>query len=622
MKEFIHQTTIDHNITSRLPGFLLVEAEDDKSRTVRIIEEGITRFMAGFGELAHIFDLGQYKFALLMPQSLPKMSCVSFIRSGDDYAFIEGTFYDYELLKKNKKELISTDLAEQILEIARNEDYEKYKSYNGRYSGFAFVKKTNKLSVITDSYGANRVFIYDSETSFAVTNNVFALSTNPSLRISVNEESISQILHYEYPAYRQTEFNEIELVLPSDILIRQNKKKSVVKSYQSVFRTPVKSDKEYIDELRDTITGFFDRTSEYIQEPFGIYLSKGKDSRLFLTFLEKASLDYIPFVFKEDTGIFDYPQVKQIAELLDKDLHVLEKHTIDMNLAFLTAMNTTFTTPWLALGKVAANYTGNALMGLYGESSSGKLCAYRNFGVHDKESSIKATILGNSRGITREETIKWVPYYAKWDSDAAFRQIYKDYPPVELMFDYDTYQDIDHRSFRNAIVILTRAQHFITPVAPFMDKTVAAVYHKLPHSLLKSQIAHTVLASEEPKSNKVRSTAFPTSLKNEKYLRNFLVELVKFNTKFKDILMAQHKKKYRPYVDKDSFSPKSEYFKSVFSDKPHYVGNPRILTRLYNIDHYLFMTLEDNLMKYFKAPVIVQNELDKVKSGISSSYIS
>lgn len=622
MKEYIHQTTIDQNIKSRLPGFLLVEAEDDQARTTRIIEEGITRFMAGFGELAYIFDLGQYKFGLLMPESLPKLNCVSFFRTGEDFAFIEGTFYDYELLKKNKKELISSDLAKQVLDIAKKEEYEKYKQYNGRYSGFAYVKNTNKLSVITDSYGANRVFVYENDKSFAITNNVFAFSTNPSLKITVNEDSIAQILHYEYPAYRQTEFNEIEIVLPSDILLRQNKKNSVVKSYQTVFRTPVKSEKGYIDELRDTITDFFDRTSDYIQEPYGLYLSKGKDSRLFLTFLEKASLDYIPFVFKEDTGIFDYPQVRKIAELLDKDLHVLEKHTIDMNLAFLTAMNTTFTTPWLALGKVAANYTGNALMGLYGESSSGKLCAYRNFGITDKESSIKATILGNSRGITREETLKWIPYYSKWDSDASFREIYKDYPPVDLTFDYDTFQDIDHRSFRNAIVILTRAQHFITPIAPYMDKHIAAVYHKLPHSLLKSQIAHTALAAEEPKSNKVRSTAFPTSLKNEKYLRNMLVQLVKFNSKFKDILMAQHKKKYRPYVDKDSFIPRSEYFRSVFAEKPLYVGNPRILTRLYNVDNYLFMTLEDNLLKYFKTPVIVQNELDKVNSGTSNSYIN
>lgn len=300
----------------------------------------------------------------------------------------------------------------------------------------------------------------------------------------------------------------------------------------------------------------------------------------------------------------------------------MDNHSIDPNLAFLIGMNTTPTTPWLALAKVAANYTGNALMGLYGESSSGKLCAYRNFGINSRESSIRVTMLGNSRGINREEAIRWVPYYKKYDTDAAFRQIYNEYPKVELAFDYDTYQDIDHRSFRNAVVILTRSQHFITPVTPFMDKYIADVYHRLPHSLLKSQIAHTIIASEERKSNKIKSTAFPVSLKNEKYLRDLMVLTVKLNNRYKNFLLATQKKKYKPFVNADSFVARSQYFKAVLGDKPVHIGNPRILTRLYNTDHYLFMTLEDNLQGYFKTPVIVHNELQAIKSGIKSSIIN
>ncbi|HLO90431.1 MAG TPA: hypothetical protein VK172_04630 [Lentimicrobium sp.] len=622
MKEFIHQTEIDNNIVTRLPGYLLVENNEDENKILRVLEEGMDRFFAGFGEFAHLYDLGKYKFALMIPEKISRYSCVSFFRENEDFAFIEGTFYDYELLKNNKKESISQDLAKEILDIAKKEDYEKFKEYNGRYSGFAFVKDTGKLSVITDSYGANRVFVYKGNDVFAISNNVYALSTNPELKVSVNEQSIAEILHYEYPSFRGTEFNEIELVLPSDILIRKDKVNKVVKSFQKVFRKKVKSEKEYIEELRTAIDEFFIRTSNYMKVPFGIYLSKGKDSRLFLTFLERNILPYIPFVFKEDTGIFDYPQVKQVTELLHKDLHVLEKHSIDLNLAFLTSMNTTPTTAWLALGKVVANYTDNALMGLYGESSSGKLCAYRNYGVRDKESSIKATILGNSKGITREEVIKWFPYFEKWNSDATFREIYVDYPSVDIPFDFDTYQDIDHRSFRNAIVILTRSQHFITPITPYMDKRIADVYHRLPHSLLKSQIAHTIIAAEEEKSNKIRSTAFPVSLKNERYFRNFLMEMVRLNNKFKDVLMANLKKDYKPYVPGEIFTPKSDYFNNILSGKPLVVKHPRILTRLHNVDHYLYMTFQDDLKFYFRTPVIVQNEFSKVRSGINSSIIN
>lgn len=621
MKEFTHQTEIDNNIVTRLPGYLLIENNDD-NKAKRILEEGIDRFFAGFGEFVHLYDLGKYQFALLLPEQISRYSCVSFFRNEEGWAFIEGTFYDYSLLKNNQKEPVSQELAREVLQYAKKDQYSKFKDYNGRYSGFAYVKETGKLSVFTDSYGANRVFVYQRNNIFAVSNNVYALSTNPELSISVNEQSIAEILHYEYPSYRGTEFNEIELVLPSDILVRKDRSNKMVKSFQQVFRQRVKSDKQYIEELRDAIDDFFLKTSRFMQVPFGIYLSKGKDSRLFLTFLERNALKYIPFVFKEDTGIFDYPQVKEVAQLLDKDLHVLEKHNIDLKLAFLTSMNTTPTSAWLALGKIVAGYTDNALMGLYGESSSGKLCAYRNYGVKDRESSIVATIQGNSKGITREEVLKWFPYFGKWNSDNTFREIYADYPSVEIPFDYDTYQDIDHRSFRNAIVILTRSQHFITPITPYMDKSVADVYHRLPNSLLKSQIAHTIIAAEEAKSNKVRSTAFPVSLKNERHFRNALMEMVRLNNMFKDILMSYFKRNYNPYVPGEVFTPKSDYFNNVLSGKPLVVKNPRILTRLHNVDYYLHMTFQDDLGKYYRNPIIVKNEFSQVKSGLNSTIIN
>lgn len=618
MKEFIHQTTIDTNMPSRLPGYLLVETHEDEAFTQRILEEGTRRFFGGFGENAYIYDLGQYKFAMLLPDELPKLHCVSFTSEGGDCAFMEGTFYDTALLKKNKKELVSKDLARQVLELCRKDQFSLLKEFNGRYSGFVYLSKPRTLIVITDSYGANRVFTYNNSGTFAITNNVFALSKNPALKITINEQSIAEILHYEYPAYRESEFNEIELVLPSDIPVRTNKSLQIYKAFQNISRTPVKSEDAYIDELRSSIDGFFKETYNYLNEPMGIYMSKGKDSRLFLPFLERNKIPYVPFVFKEDTGIFDYNQVKEIATLLEKDLHVLERHYIDKNLAFLISMSTTPTSPWLALGKVAQNFVSTALMGLYGESSSGKLCAHRNFGVNDWESSVKATILGNSRGIDREESVKWIPYFSKWNTNELFRRIYKDYPTVEIPFDYDTYQDIDHRSFRNAIVILFKSQHFITPLSAYMDKRVADVYHRLPYSLLKSQRAHTIIAAEETKSNKVQSTAFPISLRNEKYIRDFHVQLVKFNSMFKDFLMAQHKRKYKPYVKEDSFKPKSAYFKGIFpSNKDYFIGNKRILTRLYNVDDYLYMTLEDNLDKYFKKPIVVVNQTDQVNSGIN-----
>ncbi len=614
MNEFFHQTLVDSYINSRLPGYFLAEKGESTLETNRIIEEGMNRFFGGFGNKAMVYDTPKHSIVLIVPEDLSVFSCMSFYRQDDNFAFIEGTFNDYDLLRRNRTKTLSSDLANEVLQICIKEEYTKLKEYNGRYSGFVYVKKHDKLIVITDSYGANRVFSYDDSKHFIVSNNLFAISTNPALSLTVNEESIAQIIHYEYPAHRNSEFNEISLVLPSDILVRKNRKITFLKSFQKVNRTREKKDREYINELRETVDQYFKDTYRYMKEPMGIYLSKGKDSRYFLPFLERNMIPYIPFVFKEDTGIFDYHEVKKIAELLDKDLHVMEQHSIDRTLSYLLSMSTTATSPWVALGKIAGNYVSNALMGLYGESSSGKLCAHRSYGINNFESSVKATILGNSRGISSEDAKRNVPYFSKYDTEAAYRNIYKDHPPVQILYDHDTYQDIDHRSFRNAVVILLKTQHFITPLTPFMDKHVAAVYHKLPESLLRTQLAHTIIAGEETKSNRVKSTAFPVSLKNEKYVRSLLVNIVKFNSKYKDILMARKKKKYKPFINKDSFVPRSDYFKNIYRE-PVEIPNRRILTRMYNVDEYLAITMHDNLDSYFKPADLIYSEIENFGSN-------
>jgi hypothetical protein len=172
---------------------------------------------------------------------------------------------------------------------------------------------------------------------------------------------------------------------------------------------------------------------------------------------------------------------------------------------------------------------------------------------------------------------------------------------------------VDHRSFRNALAILMRAQHYITPVTPFTDRAVALAYHSLPVSLLKSQKAHTKIAAMEPRSNKIKSTAFPISLKLESHVRPAMMAVIKLNNLLNNRFLKGQIKKFNPYVPVDDFTPRSDYFKSVFSGQiPVKVGHKRLLTRMYNADDYLHLVLHDDILPLCKTPVIVYNELNNV----------
>ena len=613
MKEYLHDITINPEIKSRIPGYLLVETDQENPfHSSEVIMEGINRFFGGFGHNAYLYDLGKYKFAVLAPDASQKLDCISFKKDGGDFAFIEATLYDFDLLSKCKAEanLIGETLAGDLITLARNGQMDALKQFNGRYSGFVFLAETNTLILITDQYGANRVFVYDNGKQFAVSNNVFALASNPQLNISVDEQSIAQILQVEYPIYRNTEFAEISLVLPSDIYIRKDKKVSFSKYYQKLDRTRTKSDKQHIIDLKNTINSFFERFYSYYNETVGIYMSKGKDSRMFLPFLENNKIPYVPLVFKEGTGVFDYPQVYQIAKLLDKDLHVLESYKIDRKLAFMSAMSTTPTSSWFALGSLATNYSSTALMGAFGDISSGKMPSFRVIGMKTQDDLIEGFFKMVSKGVTPEIFRDSLPYFDKFKTAELYRGLFKDYPKAEILFDNEVYHDVDHRSFRNALAILMRAQHFVTPVTPFTDKDVAFAYHSLPVSLLKSQKAHTVIAAMEPKSNVVKSTAFPISLKLEAHVRPLMLSVIKLNNLLNNRFLKWQGKKYNPYVSKDAFTPKSDYFKEVFKGSiPVKVGHIRLLTRMYNTDDYLHLMLHDNILPMCKTPVIVYNEL-------------
>lgn len=260
MKEFIHEIDIDKQIKPKMAGYLLVESDpNDPDRSQNILSEGIRNFFGGFGNRAHIYSLGKFIFALLIPDEIHKLDICGFIRDKRDFAFIEGTFYESpapDSLIKNRKDA-GNYLAEEILNICRSGNPDKLKELNGRYSGFSYLYETDTLIIFNDQLGGNRIYVYDNSKVFAISNNVFALASNPALQISINEQSIAEILQLEYPLYRNTEFNEITLIVPSDIYIRKGKSVVYRKYYQKFDRSRKMSDNSYIEGLKHVIDSFF-----------------------------------------------------------------------------------------------------------------------------------------------------------------------------------------------------------------------------------------------------------------------------------------------------------------------------------------------------------------------------
>lgn len=221
------------------------------------------------------------------------------------------------------------------------------------------------------------------------------------------------------------------------------------------------------------------------------------------------------------------------------------------------------------------------------------------------------------KGVTQEIFRESVPYYNQFDIWARYKSLYKECES-ELLIDSKIYHDTDNRSFRNTQPILLRSQHF-TPITPFAEKSILTTYHSLPLSLIRSQKAHAKIAATENKTNSIRTTAFPVSLKLEKNIRPLMLEIIKFNNRFNNILLKWRIKKFNPYVKTDSFTPRSDYFNEVFKGRiPVKPTHKRPLNQNVQYRIILFhLIFHDNIRLFCNLPEIIYNELETNSSNKS-----
>ena len=344
--EFKHNEKIEFIESYKNAGFLVVPNHDPENYV-----DSLDKFFGGFGKKLLIGGNNNYLLFCLAPDHQNRLDAFSYIENGDDFLFIEGTFYDKSYHQNKNRGLINRDIAKRIYDdVKHKKDCSLLKDINGHYSGVACIN--NDLLGFNDRFGVHNLFCYHHDETFILTNNLFSIINNHHLKIDIDLEAIAQILAIEFPFKRKTGFKNVEYVLPSEILVKKNHTIEFVKRFIAFNRHEGKSKTFHLEALREAVNRFFATLKGVIEEPVGIYLSKGKDSRLFIDYLEKHNFNFSLFTFLQSTGIFDYPYTIKIAELLGKDIHLLEHYQIDDMTETLAGMSTTLTSPWMALAYV------------------------------------------------------------------------------------------------------------------------------------------------------------------------------------------------------------------------------------------------------------------------------
>lgn len=585
-----YEETIEFIKNTKNTGLVLI-----KNSAPQYYLDSLKKYFGGFGRNLVICGNDEYLILLFVPEIMNRLDSYSYYEKENEFLFIEGTFYDNNFHLKNNDAQIDTHIAKRLYdELKVKCDYSSLKNINGHYSGVAFTN--NRLIAFNDRFGVNKLFCYNKKDKFILTNNLFSIINNKKLNIEIDDEAIAQILTSEYPFERKTGFKDVNYILPSDILIKNNDKIEFLKNYIMINRSKVENNKVHIEELYNVFDDFFIKLKRVIDEPLNLFLSKGKDSRLFIEFLEKNNISYNLYTFLQSTGIFDYSYAIEIAKLLNKDIHLLEHYQIDELTEIITSMSTTVTSPWLALAFIIKkNILNYGIIGTFGSSLSGNLTTFRHFPkIKNKSQLIQAEFGNYCKGVTSEDIVATLPYFAKYNVKDSFIKSYSHYNELTL-YDTELLYKIDYRFSRNTFPILNKTTHFITTIHPYVDKYISQKYLSLPLELIKSQKAHAIISSKNIKSNKIKSTTFPVSLRNEKYFREIMMIAIKINSMLKGKILAKKLDKIAPIYDSLKFYAKSKYFSDIFDNSPIECQNKRLLSRLKNVDNFIKNTYETHI---------------------------
>lgn len=591
-------------------GYILVNSGEPGYAD--ILKESIRLFCGGFGSEVRMFGNGEYAYAILIQDRINKLDRISLYRENGNFTFIEGTFYDPDLLRRfriNPADRTDQAFAEWFYDTFRKSGTDFLKSLNGHYSGFLYRETDGRLYAFNDRFSLNRQYIYDDGRRFALSNNIFALCKNRHLKIEIDTDAIGQILQFDYPVGRRSEFTNIRHILPCDLVSRKEDSLYVQKlDLHSFNREERLSTRICLDRLIERFHYFFDFLDNYLDEPTGLFISRGKDCRLFLHFLENSG-NYELFSFATDESAWSFleaKQVERIAEYLSKDLYRLENFRIDRNIAVIAGMNTTATSSWFALAQPASRFTDYAFIGHGGDMLSGKLECFRNPMIKSMSDLILFEYEYYSNGVRPEDITESIPCLDRIKSSKdQFFSFYKE-SRDDLLCNSELKHGFQHRWYRHSIPILHKTNHFLTPIYPYLEKNICQEYFNLPVNMIRTQKLHAIMAAREKKSNKVQSTEFPVSLKFEPNARPLMHGIIKLNNRWNDRIFRyvfQKRSKGKGNQPTGEYVFRSSFMKEIAGPKIR-LENKRLQHRLKVLDSYLSLVLDMDFKRYCNVPAI------------------
>lgn len=163
---------------------------------------------------------------------------------------------------------------------------------NGVFCGFMLEKTNGLIKLFTDYLGLRQIYLYRAKDRLIFSNAYWLIKSSIKENLTLNVDSVVEIGTLGHPLANRTQFNEIELLPPGEVMIIGPQGKIENHQYFDLTKTPpsTMSENEAVIELYEILKKSIKERCTSDNKAFG-FLSGGMDSRLLVHTLKSLGIE-------------------------------------------------------------------------------------------------------------------------------------------------------------------------------------------------------------------------------------------------------------------------------------------------------------------------------------------
>jgi len=507
-----------------LVGWIAIAGNGNEHEIRTKIELGLNSFVGDYGLRQVRQAQGGVGFGVRLPEAPLSLTTWSLFQDEGAICFVEGVFYD-KCFSHFPIDGEDPWLAKGLLASFRTAKTKAIAELSGSFSGFVFDRNEQALITFVDRMGTKVLYWSTEGDDVIVASNLAAFRALKTL--DLDQQGAFQYMTVGFPIGERTPLKDVSIQLPASVNIFRGRTRESRRYWTVPKRLPAMSLKDACALITHALEEFVGRLHDRTQEPLGLGLSGGHDSRVILSALAYKGIPYEPLTRIPDG--FNDRIARALCSIVKKDPRLVEAVSRDempeiQKGVFAYSDGLYFESFGFAvLGKACHEHQIKYLMlGFAGDVISGDVGTPAPQYVRGIEELAPAVLQQHVELLSFDDAVSVIhgDESAKRSLiDTAILEWARSFPEKEHhehLLEVAMWQAMANRNVKRVRFSMIPATRYTQLIFPYLDNRVLDAYFSLPIEFLYHQKAHCYAGFHRfSEFGNYRACPYPISLRNE-----------------------------------------------------------------------------------------------------------